>query len=419
MILRYNYISIDTSVESLQLRNSGLKHEHLTNSQYKGVFINIVFLNQNFLVQKEVISVLRTTADVHLTVLDITANPQIHQAELAGKILLERKCTHVFTVNEWGIDSEGILNSIFQKNGILHINWCVDDPFFEETMHRKKFKISEYRIDFVSDKDYLEKMTSRGYNAHFLPLGTDPAVFFPQRESFIHEISFVGNSYLVQLDSFISQENEYMHSMVPFLAQILREYKADNRFDLERAIEQQIETIRLPPDLPHQKAVFLCKHFTGYLYRKELVLTHINTYPDFVIYGDQGWLQFVDTSRLKKVSYGEGLRKVYNKTKINIDINRPVIKNGFTQRVFDALGCNSFLLTSAKPIIEDFFETKGDKKELITFKNAEELIDLIKFYREHETERNQIAQRGYEKVINNHTYYHRIKELFFVLMTSR
>jgi spore maturation protein CgeB len=63
----------------------------------------------------------------------------------------------------------------------------------------------------------------------------------------------------------------------------------------------------------------------------------------------------------------------------------------------------------------EYFETTGENKELITFRNAEELQDLIRYYLVHETQRKAIVERGYQKVISCHTYDHRVAEMFRVI----
>ena len=135
-------------------------------------------------------------------------------------------------------------------------------------------------------------------------------------------------------------------------------------------------------------------------------------FPEFKIYGDEGWGREVKSERLGQVKYGDGLRNIYNSSRINLDINRVVIKNGFTQRIFDVLACNAFLITSLKPVLDDYFQTDGPGKEIITFRNAEELIDLTKYYLSHDRERLEIASRGYRKVLSAHTYDHRIRAVF-------
>lgn len=380
-----------------------------------GVFINLVFLNQNFLVQKEVISSLRRVPGLCVIVLDITPAPAQEQAAYATKIFKEHSCSILFTINEWGLDCDGLIADFLGREKILHINWCVDDPFFEEIIHTRKFRKSDFRVDFVSDRDYLEKMKMRGYNAHYLPLGTDPSIFYPVQTSLSIDSSFVGSSYLAQVDEFASMAESFLAEMVPFLATLLSEYRRNNDIDIDKMLTEKVSEMNLPDGLHPDKAVFISKHLAGYLYRKETVLSLVRKFPGFRIYGDNGWLREMPPERLGKVVYGDGLREIYNSTKVNIDINRVVIRNGFTQRVFDALACGAFLITSAKPVVADHFETDGSQREIVTFKNADELADLVRYYLTHENERMEIARRGYRKVLTSHTYDHRIAEIFNTL----
>ncbi len=383
----------------------------------KETFITIIFLNQNYLVQKEVITALRTLSQLQVIALDISSHPTIQQAQFACKIIHEHKCRILFTINEWGLDSEGVIHDFLLKKSIIHLNWCVDDPFFEELIHRKKFRSSPMRIDFVSDKDYLSDMKSKGYQAHFLPLGTDPSIFFPANQPCTHDVSFVGSSYLDQVNQFSSMASTFIENILPDIASTLKNSLNSNYLNLENLLMQKVSGYTLPPDCSISKALFICKHIAGFLYRREIISKLAESFENFAVYGDNGWLQSIKDKLHKAVCYGDELRNVYNSTKINIDINRVVIRNGFTQRVFDVLACRSFLITSAKPIIQEFFETENDK-EIVTFNTPEELVDLVNYFLNHQTQLEGIAQRGYQKVLGAHTYRHRIQQIFRIVKTQ-
>lgn len=348
-------------------------------------------------------------------VLDICSHPTVEQAQYACKIMHEHKCKILFTINEWGLDAEGVIHDFLLRNSIIHLNWCVDDPFYEELMHKKKFSPYSFRIDFVSDKDYLSEMNSKGYHAHFLPLATDPSIFFPDTQSQINDIAFVGNSYLVQTDKFCSKVPAFIENMTPTIASILKELLQNNEINLEEMLQNKISDSILPQDCSYNKALFICRQLISYLYRKEIILNLAKAFDNFIVFGDNGWHSYIGDKLHKPVKYYNGLKKVYNGTKINIDINRAVIRNGFTQRIFDVLACKSFLITSAKPLIGEFFETGENKREIVTFGTAEELIDLIRYFLKHETQLKSIAQRGYEKVLAAHTYKHRIQQIFKIV----
>ena len=99
-------------------------------------------------------------------------------------------------------------------------------------------------------------------------------------------------------------------------------------------------------------------------------------------------------------------------TKINLNINRVHIPTSFTQRHFDCKACGAFLLTDKRLMNNQIFVTEGKNKEIVEFSSKKECIELIDYYLIHEDERKKIADSGMDKILNNHTYDHRIEELW-------
>ena len=91
-----------------------------------------------------------------------------------------------------------------------------------------------------------------------------------------------------------------------------------------------------------------------------------------------------------------------NKSKMLISLLSPF--KGFTTRVPEIMACKTLMLhpelqeaqTECKKVFED-------KKEIVYYKNKEELVELAKYYLEHEDERNQIIENAYNKVINEYS----------------
>ena len=372
-------------------------------------------MNQSYLVQQEIASALRCLPEVRLIAIDIASHPTREQAQTVIELIRQHNCRMLFTVNEWGLDTDGIVNDYLETSGIPYINWCVDDPFYESIMIRRKFRPLSRRIDFVSDRDYCLPMRNAGYDAHFLPLATDLSLYSSQNITKDIECSFVGNSYLRQIDTFSNGVEGWLDTITPFLAGCLQRYHSDASFDIGKEISDHCSTLILPDGMDFDRSTFIAKHVAGYLFRKRVVGTLIEKIPGFTLYGDDGWGKLFPDQTVNRVRYGEGLCSVYNRTKVNIDINRVVIRSGFTQRTFDTLATGAFVITSAKPIVNEFFVTEGDNREVVVFKNGEELADLVRYYTTHESEREAIARRGRRKVVSLHTYNHRIAELFKVV----
>ena len=115
--------------------------------------------------------------------------------------------------------------------------------------------------------------------------------------------------------------------------------------------------------------------------------------------------------------YGQALfdeaAQKYAESKVCFNIS---MTNDLNMRTFEIMGTGSFLMTSWIPTIEEFFE---DGKHLVLYRSLDELIDKTKYYLDHDTEREKIAQAGYEEVIKNHTIQKRVDVILNEFLKSR
>lgn len=100
--------------------------------------------------------------------------------------------------------------------------------------------------------------------------------------------------------------------------------------------------------------------------------------------------------------------KVFNLSKINLNMTMRPIETGLPLRCFDILGCGGFLMTNYQEEINDMFVIGQD---LEAYSSLEELIDKCAYYLTHEDERAAIARNGYEKVKAAHTHIHRLQKM--------
>jgi spore maturation protein CgeB len=380
--------------------------------------ITIGFYNQDFLMQKEIIAALSRVPGVRLVVFAIPDVPSQSQAEEACDALSRHNCRLLFTVNDWGIDREEITASFCASRGIIHLNWCADDPFFHSTFHGTPLNPRPNRIDFVTDRGYVPLLRDAGLDAHFLPLATDPSIFAPVQPAlpFARTACFVGNSYNRQIEGFAKGNEEFIDGLVPFVTGLLMEYRKNPLTDLSLKITEHIAAVTLPAGLGRDKAVFILKHLVSYFYRKRLIVSLCRSIPGFMVFGDEWWLLDLPREKISTaVGYYINLSQTYQQTKINIDVNRVVIREGLTQRVFDCLASGSFVVTSTKSVLPEFFETQGGSAEVVMFENEEHLRELIDHYAAHEDERAAIVERGRKRVLAEHTYDHRIQTIFKTL----
>ncbi len=78
-------------------------------------------------------------------------------------------------------------------------------------------------------------------------------------------------------------------------------------------------------------------------------------------------------------------------------------------RNFEIPGCGGFLLTEYVEGLEDYYVIG---KEIAVFHHVDELVDLVRYYLDHDEERKQIARAGYERTLRDHTYQKRFEQIF-------
>ena len=114
-----------------------------------------------------------------------------------------------------------------------------------------------------------------------------------------------------------------------------------------------------------------------------------------------------------KRAWGKDMYTIFAKSKIVINRHIDIAKNyANNMRMFDATAMGALLITDHKDNMEEFFEVG---KEVITYKDAHDLVNKIKYYLSHPDERIKIAKAGQKRTLRDHTYEVRMKELDKIL----
>ncbi|MFA6989855.1 MAG: glycosyltransferase [Candidatus Gastranaerophilaceae bacterium] len=108
----------------------------------------------------------------------------------------------------------------------------------------------------------------------------------------------------------------------------------------------------------------------------------------------------------------DDMANVFSKSKI---VFNNAIKNDLNMRVFEVMSTGSFLLTDKAVGLEEMFV---DKEDMVIYED-DNILKKIKYYLDNEEEREQIAKRGQQLVLNAHTYEHRCNELIKVCLEGK
>lgn len=100
--------------------------------------------------------------------------------------------------------------------------------------------------------------------------------------------------------------------------------------------------------------------------------------------------------------WGEEYAKAVKLSKIFLAFDAaPQIRKSMSARMYTAVGCGAFYMCQHVDGIEDLFVPD---KEIVTFRNEDEMIDKIKFYLKNDSLRKQIADAGKSRALKEHTY---------------
>jgi hypothetical protein len=112
-------------------------------------------------------------------------------------------------------------------------------------------------------------------------------------------------------------------------------------------------------------------------------------------------------------AWGLEMYRVLSNSKIAINRHVDVAENyANNMRLFEATGVGTLLMTDEKENLGELFEVG---KEIVTYSDADDLVDKVRYYLEHDEERERIAQAGQARTLRDHTYLNRMRELEQIL----
>jgi spore maturation protein CgeB len=78
-------------------------------------------------------------------------------------------------------------------------------------------------------------------------------------------------------------------------------------------------------------------------------------------------------------------------------------------RVFEVPGCGGFLLTDPAPALGQYLEIG---REIDVYQDTTDLIERVRYWLENEAQRSAAARSARDRVLREHTYDHRLRDIF-------
>jgi spore maturation protein CgeB len=326
----------------------------------------------------------------------------------------------VLTVNHLGLDREGAFTALLERLRLPLASWFVDSPRL--ILHDYAGLASPVAAIFTWDKGALPGLADFGFeHASYLPLATDETRFAPTERAvgadhpWRTRVSFVGDSMRRP-----AAENAARLSGHPGLLKRVGKLAAEFAAGPEREARELLRArhpedcaayLALPDEETRLALELLITWEATRLQRHGLVSRLVPFSP--LIVGDPGWKKSLPgcgrTWRWHgPIDYYRDLPRFYPASDINFNCTSQQMKGAVNQRVFDVPACEAFLLTDAREQLAELFEPG---KEVIVYRDPEEIPDLIRHYLAHESERTAVARAGRARVLAEHTYVHRLRAL--------
>jgi len=178
------------------------------------------------------------------------------------------------------------------------------------------------------------------------------------------------------------------------------------RFLIPELLEQRAPALGLGAD-GEDPALLL-----GELAAAEKRLTYVANLGRLGVHawGDAGW-QPLEKHGVKyrgPAGHGAELTRIYNATRVNVDVGRVYQNDIVTLRTFDVLACGAFALVEHTAELGDLFEVG---REVVSYRTLNELLEKAAHYAGNVDEADEIAERGLRAVRERHSVDLRLAEM--------
>lgn len=327
-----------------------------------------------------------------------------------------------------------LLAMICEINHLPYLAWIYDCPV--RTLHSKTIA-SEYNYIFCFDRVYTKYLTELGAkNCIHYPLAGDSRMLERARckntldeTKFTCDVSFVGNLYNGANNRI--RRNDFGEKTHARIEEILKEQVMNYN---ENIIKKRIQQEREMLEEIYQKCELAlgAEYFSDSIRfvadtlgieatarEREICLAAISKSTPVDLYTSSEIPNRIKKEKVNVKGYVDYIRElplIYTQSRINLNVTSRNIESGVPQRIFDILVCGGFCMTNYQEEIAEMFE---DGKDLVMFRNVEELEYKVKYYLKHESELTKIAECGQRKVLDCYRLEDRIKNMLMLIGNER
>lgn len=326
----------------------------------------------------------------------------------------------VFTVNYFAL-----ISNVCQRQQIKYVSWTCDNPLIS-MYHESVFHPCNYIFTF--DKtNYLEFKSMGVEHIWYLPLAVDVNRLDTVIEhaddiaKYQGEVAFVGSLYeRNSYDKLKHRLPEYLRGYFDAVMEAQLNISGANivepmlTVDILEQLQQYFKLEKSEGSFSDLGLIFQTTvlGFKIAEVQRRRALIELSKHFKVNVYSNSDVSDLVRVQYCGSVDYWSEMPKVFHASKINLNFTIPNIKSGIPLRIWDVLGSGGFLLTNYQAEIPYYFK---EGEDLVCFDGIDDMQEKITYYLAHEEERKQIAQNGYEKVKEHHSYIDRIQTMLEII----
>lgn len=324
-----------------------------------------------------------------------------------NRYLREHPCDYVITHN-----FSRMISDVCNERQIIYISWVFDSPQWD--LFHREAQNSCNRI-FVFDRAFTALLKQRGLqNVFYMPLAANVTkaegiqLTREDEERFSHTISFVGGLY--SHNFYDTYRTNIPLEAVQKLSRIHENYVGRwgsgispvGQLD-EETFEAIDQSLYLGVEKEDRKFFFDIAFLSQKIARLDrvAVLNRLGSELPVTLYTGDDTAGIKGVELLPSVSQDYEVPRIYHLSKINLNITLRSIETGVPKRVLDIMAVAGFTFSNYQAEMTELFE---EDKEIVLFRNPEELMEKAHYYLRHERERVMIAWNGYQRVKQDYTY---------------
>lgn len=339
--------------------------------------------------------------------------------ELTQKIE-EFRPDFILAMNHIGVNSR-----LLDSKKIPYVSWFVDNPF--RWTWNEHFTPSSYCLLLTWDRVYIKGLRDLGFEQIlYLPIASNPKKFRKidltdeDRAKYECNISFGGESmYRAYRKAYEGVNDPNTREVIDRVIEL----QGENPLLEVRDILERVEVehgMNLAFNSQGEREAFKMRLEMAAMavYRGELIKEIYDL--GLILGGDPEWdtlmgKEIMGNERVKlfiQLDNRTELPKLYNASKINLNITKSQLRTALPMRVFDISCCGAFLLTDYRKDLGDLFKIG---EEVFFYQNKKELRELCEYFLGHPDERREIGARAKLRVLKDHIYTHRMQELIKIV----